>query len=283
MPELAPADATRWPELEPLLDTVQQRFGERVDAIFLYGSYRRGRRDTIPDFYVLLSAYPPGLKYLPGRVLPPTVVVMRSGEASAKVTILTTRQLERAVCGDFHPYFWARFAQPAPVLYARDASIRGRCAAIREQAARRLVMAVARCWPSDRTPPSPAFWVQAFKLTYGAEMRSESEARIASVYHTDSHYYDSLLQRYFADAGLRRHSARVEALVWRGRQLAGKTLSIARLLKSVLTFEDPIDYLAWKVGRQSGVRIEPSERARRWPLIFGWGYVWRLYRAGGFR
>lgn len=264
--------------LLPLIGTIKARFGERLDAVFLYGSWRRGRRDTMPDFYVLLDRYPDSLSFLPGRLLPPTVLVLAGGELRAKVTVLSTAQLEHAVATDFHPYFWARFAQPAPLAYVRDDQVRSRCISLGTEARKRLTRVAARWWQGKPLPPAPAFWQQAFTLTYAAELRSETPERIAALYSADRDHYDALYRHHAVSAG-----GPLSRLSWRLRQATGKLFSAVRLIKSVFTFEDPLDYLAWKVGRQSGVHIEPSEQARRWPLVFGWAYVWRLYRAGGFR
>ncbi len=264
--------------LLPLLDSVHRRFGAVVDAVFLYGSWRRGRRDTMPDLYVLLREYPSGIKYFPGRLLPPTVLVLQGGELRAKVTVLLTSELARAVASDFHPYFWARFAQPAPLLYVREPTVGKQCEAIRDAAAVRLTRIVATWWQGHAVPPAAEFWQQGFTLTYGAELRSEPPERIAALYAADCAHYDTLYSRWAQPQG-----GALSRLSWRLRQTVGKMLSGIRIVKAALTFEDPLDYLAWKVGRQSGVQLEPGTLARRWPLLFGWSYVFRLWRAGGFR
>lgn len=278
MSESATAVAAADDPLQPLLQAVIDRFGESLDAVFLYGSWRRGRRDTLPDFYVLLDRYPPGATFLPGKLLPPTVLVMRGGELRAKVTVLRTDQLRRAVASDFHPYFWARFAQPAPLLFVRDAAISRICEAIQDTAAARLTRIVASWWQGQAVPAPESFWQQGFTLTYAAELRSETAERIASLYRADQAHYDALYRRFSAPQG-----GPLSRLSWRLRQITGKVLSAVRIVKAVFTFAEPLDYLAWKVGRQSGVVLEPSERARRWPLVFGWAFIWRLWRAGGFR
>ena len=271
------------PQLTALVDGVLRRFGGRVDAIFLYGSWRRGRRDTMPDFYVLLDRYPKGWRYWLGRLLPPTVLMQKSAALRAKVTVLTTTQLFDAVNSDFHPYFRARFAQPTPLLYARDATLQVLAGDICKLAQRRLMETVGQCWSSGNLPASAIFWQTTFQLTYGAELRSESASKIAELYLADISHYDALSMAFAPVHAGRGHRARWASLLWRGRQMVGKVFSALRIIKSALTFDDPLDYLAWKVGRQSGVLLEPSDRARRWPLLFGWGYVWRLYRLGGFR
>ena len=113
-----------------------KRYGESLDAIILYGSYLRGAADAMPDLYVLLRWYPPA-PWL-GNLLPPNVYHLAADGGRAKVSTLRTRQLQRAVALDLHPYFWARFAQPRgpnPVLAATQ-----RCG--------------ANCGPSLPTAPS---------------------------------------------------------------------------------------------------------------------------------
>jgi hypothetical protein len=58
---------------------------------------------------------------------------------------------------------------------------------------------------------------------------------------------------------------------------------VLRLLKALFTFECGLDYIAWKLERHSGQRIEIPDRVRRWPLVFSWGFFWKLYRRGVFR
>ena len=65
--------------------------------------------------------------------------------------------------------------------------------------------------------------------------------------------------------------------------MMGKLLSFSRLFKSAFTFDDPVDYLLWKIERHSGVRETATPLQHRYPLIFAWPLVWRLYRKGAFR
>jgi hypothetical protein len=237
----------------------------------------------MPDFYVLLDRYPRGWRFWLGRLLPPTVLVQKADGLRAKVTVLTTAQLRHAVDRDFHPYFRARFAQPMPVLYARNTMVQTLVDDVRGLSAQRLMESVGRSWPPGGLPASALFWQHTFRLTYGAELRSESSEKIAELYMADMAHYDTLHAAFVPVHASAGNHARWAGLSWRCRQLVGKIFSALRIIKSALTFDDPLDYLAWKVGRHSGVLLQPSDRARRWPLLFGWGYVWRLYRLGGFR
>jgi hypothetical protein len=67
---------------------------------------------------------------------------------------------------------------------------------------------------------------------------------------------------------------------WALRRLLGKPLALARLFKALLTFEGALDYGAWKLERHSGERIILTPRLRRFPWLFVWPELWRLWRAG---
>ena len=79
---------------------------------------------------------------------------------------------------------------------------------------------------------------------------------------------------------LRRLATRAR---WQLSRPIARVLALLRLLKTAFTFGDWLPYAVWKVERHSGVRVEASARQHRFPLIFAWPLVWRLYRMGAFR
>ena len=266
----SPAD----PVLAGLLTTLVQRYGKRIEAVLLYGSYLRGDAEAMPDLYVLLERYPasPRFDRWLGAMLAPNVYRVTHGDLRAKVSVLRTHQLLKAVSGDFHPYFWARFLQPCRLVHCRDDDVRARLEYIAARSARRLLDAMGS--PGPLTTPG-AYWQRVLERTYAAELRSERAGKYREIYEANRAYYDALF-----DA---RPDSPDRPILWRLRQAAGKVLSAARLVKSALTFEDPVGYMLWKLERHSGVRLEATERQRRYPLLFAWPLVWRLYREGAFR
>ncbi len=259
---------------------LRERYGDRVDAIVLYGSYLRGVADAMPDVYVLLNRWPakPRLHRWLGAALAPNVLNLpfeNGAGGRAKVSVLTTGQLLRAVTGDRHPYFWARFAQPCQQLYCRDRDIAARLEFMVAQSLQRLMTEVA---PVPSPDSSVAYWMAVFSRTYAAEIRSERPSRREALYAANQDYYDRLFQARHAMAESGRG-----ARAWPLAQAAGKLLSLLRIIKSILTFEDAVDYMLWKLERHSGVRLDASERQRRYPLLFAWPLAWRLYRLKAFR
>jgi predicted nucleotidyltransferase len=263
------------PQVELLVNAMHNRFGDAVEAIVLYGSFTRGQRDTLLDLYVLLSSLEPLSRWqrLLAR-LPPNVYHLNVNGVRAKVAVMTFAQLQRGVRRDVSPYFWARFAQPSALVYRRDDEVHNRFTRVVAEAQARLYAAAASA--PDVPANAADFWEHTFRLTYGAELRSEKPSRYRMLYDANAEYFDEV------------HAALATepvgpATSWRVRRITGKLLSLCRLLKSAFTFEDPVDYLLWKIERHSGVRETATRLQHRHPLLFAWPLVWRLYKKGAFR
>ncbi|MGB5209231.1 MAG: hypothetical protein WBN31_05525 [Gammaproteobacteria bacterium] len=291
------------PALVSLLTVIRERYGDSLEAVLVYGSYLRGKRDTLLDFYVLLRDFDrlPGRWQGPAcRLLKPNVYQIHVGTGGtairAKCATLLLEQFEKAQRHDFHSYFWARFAQPSRILYCRDAGVRERIAQAIYNAARTFIGRVVPMLPPRFS--SADLWIRGLGLTYRCELRTEDPAYARGLFEASAAYFEELTGA-FADGalGFGRQSGETDSFVaeisrrerrrsktgWWLRRVQGKFLSAARIMKAAMTFEDPLDYLLWKIERHSGVHVEPSERQRRFPLLFAWGLLWQLYRKGAFR
>lgn len=290
------------PDVARLVAEIHRRHPGKVAAVVLYGSYLRGKRDTLLDFYVLLddlSTLPRRWQRLGNRALPPNVYYLSLPEDAAgaavraKYATMTLAQFEAAM-GRFHSYFWSRFTQPAGLAWSAGSEARSRVAAAVAVAVHGFAARVAPTLPAEFS--SEAFWNGGFALTYACELRSERPHGVATLYAHWGEHFDALLTAYAAQNGAaavrtpqgafrarhpdRRGAARAG---WAVRRVQGKVLSVLRLVKAAGTFDDPLDYLLWKIRRHSGIYIEPTTRQRRHPLLFAWPLLWRLYRRGAFR
>ena len=63
----------------------------------------------------------------------------------------------------------------------------------------------------------------------------------------------------------------------------GKLLSVLRLMKASITFANGVDYIAWKIERHTGEKIEVSDNLRKYPWIYSWPILIRLYRGKKIR
>jgi len=284
--------------LEPLLNEIRQRHGTAVQAILVYGSWLRGKRDTMLDFYVLVDDYQTLDSVWQGwmcRLLPPNVYHIHHGELRAKYALLTLDRFCHAMQHDFHSYFWARFAQACEILYARDEATKTTLENAFKTAAKTFVRYVTPTLPDPFT--SRELWTGGLSQTYRCELRTESSNRAESLYDFNPGWYDGLTRSLAGTEAILSASGqhdvysnhcssitrRFSSSSWWLRRMQGKLLSLLRLFKAAFTFNDPLQYLLWKVERHTGIYIEPSARQLRHPLIFAWPLLWKLYRQGAFR
>jgi len=290
------------PELEVLCQAVQARFGDALEALLFYGSCLRtgDPGEGVVDLYAIVDdyarAYPGRLLRLANAWLPPNVFFLSAHTADgrvlqAKCAVLSLDDLERGTARWFQSYLWGRFAQPSRLLHCRDALVEER---IRTALARAVLTLLGQALPCQSGDfDSATLWRRALALSYGCELRPESSDRPARLVEHDRDHYRRLTRtavpaltglepipdtpdRYrqrLSSAACRRSRRR-----WRLRRLQGRLLNLARLIKASFTFEQGADYLAWKLQRHLGQRIEISPRQRRHPLIFGWPLLWRLLK-----
>jgi hypothetical protein len=285
-----------------LVEQLCSRYGRGLAAILIYGSYLRGKRDTLLDFYVLLDGYaslPQRWQVWLVKLLPPNVYQVWDGvpprETRAKCALLSLERFESCVRRDFHSYFWARFAQPSGLLYARDEAIRERVIDALAVAGTTFARRVTPILPDEFG--AAELWSGGLEQTYACEFRSEPPGHASRLYGYWPDYYAAVTACLaHADAGFAAAggqdryrnttaaSARRRAVpVWRARKVHGKVLSTLRLVKAAFTFDGALEYLLWKIHRHSGIYLEPTPRQVRFPLLFAWPLLWRLWRQGAFR
>ena len=299
------------PAAREICDAILARHGDSVTAVLFYGScLRKENSEGVLDFYVLVdryrSAYASRWLALQNAILPPNVFYLEMANAGttlrAKYAVLSERRFQRAVgAKHLHPYVWARFAQPTLLAYARDAETRDHLAHCVARSIVTLVQRLSVFMPAKGRVQRfslAAMWLEALRRTYGAEIRPEAPETIRSLYGADSARYDRVAGEAFtvleSEGRLDRVSTRGNAveiemdprrrarLRWRWRLALpiAKLIAFLRLLKSAGTFGDWLPYALWKLERHTGVRIEPSERQLRHPLIFGWPVILRLLFGG---
>jgi hypothetical protein len=294
--------------LEALLEEIRQKHGDDLRAILVYGSWLRGKRgDTMLDFYVLVDNYRTLDSAWQGwmcTLLPPNVYHIHhkmdeaettGHELRAKYALLTLSRFQHAMQHDFHSYFWARFAQPCEVLYVRDEATQAVLTDAFNSASATFVHRVLPTMGDSFS--SNELWTFGLSLTYQCELRTESNRRGESIYEYNPTYYDNVTSTLVQQKEMQPGSEaevlycnpssnsmrRFASISWRLRRIQGKLLSLLRLLKAALTFNEPLEYLLWKIERHTGLYIEPSQRQLDHPLIFAWPLLWKLHRRGAFR
>jgi hypothetical protein len=292
------------PNVAWLAERIREQHGDAVLGVLFYGSCLRKQTDEgVLDFWVVVDDYAEAHArhshaWL-NRIAPPNVYYLEREHGGTtlrtKYGVLDRKAFDRGTrLSAWHPYIWARFAQPARLLCCRDDQAR----AFFEQAvAEALITLVGRlvCLLPAHGPQLrfslPAFWQEAFRRTYDCERRPESEESIRDLYRQHEARYDELASLAIPILAKRGHfrsatphprsfeveipeqRQRAQRLRWRSMRPLARALGLLRLLKTAFTFGDWVPYVLWKLERHTGRRIEPSERQRRHPLIFGWPII----------
>jgi hypothetical protein len=284
------------PSIVAVAEVARRRHGAGIAAVLFYGSCLRGGDDVghIVDLYLLADSYETihrgRLMRVFNRLLPPNVYYVEAPFAGrtvrAKYALLTVGQFERLVGQQtLQSYFWARFAQPTIVLWAREPAIHERITCALATAVLTTARETRPLLDPEAAPVT--VWARAFCEAYRTELRAEAPARGVALYEAFAARYDAITriicppaQPCLPDALEQRQRAERK---WRRRRIVGKTLSVLRLVKSAFTFEDGATYLIWKIERHSGVRFELTPWQKRHPILASGTLFWRIYRAGGFR
>lgn len=295
-------------ELLPLTDQLQQRFGSALDAILLYGSSLHGSspHEGVVDFYVLVDDYchaydKKALRYL-NVWLAPNVFFLEvstsdgGGMLRAKYAVMSTTHFEKAAGCWFHPYIWARFAQPFELLYGRDETVAQRIRIAQARAIIKFLETTMPMLPLGKVSVDQ-IWASGLQLTYAAELRAERQSRSRLLMEINLPVYRRLTaaawpafrplltldgdsQYVISVTPTQKFRAKLD---WRLRRWQGRVLSILRLSKATLTFRDCLDYAAWKIERHTGVRVEITPMLRRHPVLWGYKVMWQLLRRGILR
>ncbi len=283
------------------------RHGASVSAVLFYGSCLRlnGDDGKIVDLYVVVdsyaAAYGAGLRAFLNWALPPNVFYLEAPfegrTVRAKYAVISLADFAAGASGRwFHPYLWARFAQPCRLAYCRDGAVEARILSALAAAIRKVVGEGLALVGTSFT--SRELWVSVFRQTYRTELRAESPERAAEIYLVDQDHYTRAAEAALpalgatraeeggkTEAGTRWQAPQIAApgARWWLRRVQGKLLSVARLVKAAFTFQDGAQYLLWKIERHSGVTIEVTPWQRRHPVLASTVLFWRLYRKGAFR
>lgn len=295
------------PDLVPLVDSLRMRFDESLDAVMLYGSCLHSAvslDEGIVDLYVIVNSYYQAYpeRYLANlnTWLAPNVFYLeipyQERILRAKYAVISTKDFERGAQFWFHPYIWARFAQPSRMLYFRDDAVRERLYVAQAHAVINFLKSGVVTIDAGIINVEE-IWTRCLTLTYAAELRAERDTRARHLARTNLDAFTRLTDvanPMLKEVLDKQENGKYRCLTtpemqrralwrWRLRRWQGRILSILRLSKATLTFSNSVDYAAWKIERHTGVRVEVTPKLRRYPILWGLKVAWQLLRRGVVR
>lgn len=284
------------PAAQAMAEHCRARHGNAAIAVLFYGSCLRqsdqALADALLDFYVIVDDYRAaydsrGMAWA-NAILPPNVFYVempwQGGHLRAKYAVMSLSQFAAGCSRRAHNVsIWARFCQPARLVWVDGNATRQALASALAEACRTMLW---HAWPAEpgtharQNIETLQVWERGFRETYAAELRSESGDRALSIVAADKVRYQQVARMIAPEI---RASGLPSGNIWQRRRWIGKTLNYLRLVKAAFTFDGAVDYVMWKVRRHSGVVVPVSDWQRRHPLLAAPGLAWKLYRLGAFR
>ena len=273
------------PRVAAMAAAIAAAHGSASRAVLFYGSCLRdvALEGAMLDFYLIVSdyrsAYAKRWLAAANRLIPPNVFPFAHGDLAAKYAVLSEADFHRLNGPETRSVsVWARFAQPSRLVWVSDEAARERVVEAVSRAAPTLLSTALSVIPNDKPPLE--LWKAAFALTYSAELRAEKKERGVNVVDQDPGRY----LRFFGPAmAAARACGKRCGGSWERRRVEGKLLSVARLAKASATFAGGAEYIAWKINRHAGTRIELSPWQKKHPLVTAAMLLPKLLRSGAIR
>ena len=271
---------------------------ERIAAILLYGSglWQGPSDDRVWDLHVLVDD--PGdfdkrlWHRIAGRILPPNVYYFEHEQKKRiwryKCNVMSLRQFRKQCEGKcLTPHIWARFCQPCRLIYYRDEESKKQTVTSLEQAVIKFHRFSLPFCEKDNFSPSH-IWETGLKKTYSLELRSESKNRPSDIYKANPKNFTARTNALLKDLGEWHFDQFQNNSQWRAKLFPVykplvKLIGLFRILKSATTFQNGVDYALWKIERHSGIKATPTDKQRKYPLVFGWPLLWELWRKGALK
>ncbi len=278
---------------------------EGIKCVFMYGSMLNPILSTstsFPDFYVIVDDYKrfykSNIHVVLNRILPPNSYFLKIDNSGLsmpfKYCVLDENALNRTThypgLKDF--FVAGRLSKRIGILYVKDQKFLSQFLEDVYNAMRFNVMFAM----SEMTKPFTLndFILHLLGLSYRAEVRTETEDKIISIYNSEKNFYQEIYgsfleQESFTGSLQIKDGSYVTIKPYFTEEYTKRFIktsrkrAISRLSKSIYTFSNYVDYLESKVERTTGEKLELSNLDRRFPLIFGWRHVFKLLKKKAIR
>jgi hypothetical protein len=300
------------PEVRDVVDLLHDACGRNLVGVIFFGSRLLGTspgEGSAADLFVVVENYlrfyesigsrlptsrHSGIMAALNRALPPNIIYLNDPgalRAGAKCFIVTEGDLAHGLSSDAKDHFFrGRLSQRVHIVHARSG--KDRVAMERRiEAARYLTLDWVPMFLGENFDVMQ-YCQRMLEVSYAGEIRPEARSRVNEVFGAQSSFfrlaYGRVLQEAEAEGELAREGDRYRLVTrpaFRQRIRVGhffrrsKFRATLRWFKYMLTFDDWLDYIARKVERRSGVRIELTKSERRLPIIFLWPKAFRVIRA----
>lgn len=291
------------PGLRAFVDEFRRLHGDSLAAVVFYGSRLSAfnqSQTSLFDFFLFADGYAPFYRRQRRRdaalnaVLAPNTYYAKVGTGRCKYNVVSLEAFAREVSPRAHDLFHAgRFSKRVAIVWSRDdAATQALCT--------HLLSAMKTVVPLALSRLGARFTFEEFlygvlALSYAAEIRVESDSKVAKILDAERAFYEELygvLLRREVESGAVVFDAEQQCFAQAESTLASRRAQTERLLvrsrrrmyvrwfKYMATLDGWTDLLIEKVERTKGIKIELTPLQRKYPYIFGWSHFFRMMRRG---
>lgn len=293
---------TRW-----VLERAVDRDG--VCAVILYGSGLWQAGDNLEgvvwDLHVLVDQYSDFDDSLilaaAGSLLPHNVYYMQDESHEyktilrCKFNVMRMNQFEDHAKGkSITPQIWARFCQPCRLIYARDEQSQIRVRSALANCVRTFINSALPLTDNQKKCHWKDVWLEGFRHTYLDEWRSEGKDRSDQILNASAQSFkkrlnllfnDDRVEAYFIDdenirIGFNPDHLKTQRLKRKVSRPLKKFVALMRLMKASFTFDNAMEYAAWKIERHSGHRVQLTQFQKKHAILGGAPLLFSLWRKG---
>jgi hypothetical protein len=226
-------------------------------------------------------------------LLPPNIFHLRLGDRDAKYNVISERDLIHATSENARDvYHLGRFSKRIALVWSRDKAaadtvLRAHASAMRS-VAQKVYFSMAEKFTLLE------FIHHALELSYIGEFRVEAPDKVDRLYRAEKDYYDRAFAQILEEMSQAPWNIVVVNSTYQrpirfffdmsgGRKLKrfirkSRIRAKLRWPKSIFTVPNWIDYLLAKIERTHGIKIELTEKERKFVFIYGWKYFFLLKR-----
>ncbi|MBI3071686.1 MAG: hypothetical protein HYY84_06105 [Deltaproteobacteria bacterium] len=275
--------------MAPYVAHFRAKHSDTIAGIFFYGSrLAEGERakGSLCDFFIVYDDarfHERVGQRLLNCVLAPNVYTELFDGCATKVSTVSLARFRREMSPAARDiYHQGRFGKRVALVYARDGAAEEVLLATWLAGMRALVGRTLDLLGETFT--FEEFLLEVLTISYRGEVRAESPDKVARLLEAERPFYEVVYRRLLEErtgtAPYRQAVSRWRRF-WTRRFLArSRRRMFYRWPKMILTVRNWLEVALAKLERTKGIVLPLTPLQRRFPLIFGWGHLWRVWRRG---
>jgi hypothetical protein len=291
-------------DISGYVERIVARYGDRLVGVFMYGSMLSqvtATQTSFPDFFVITDGYMGVFEdwrhWLSAYPLPPHIYHLSlDSTRHCKYNLVSLERFRRETsryAADI--YILGRFGKRVSLVWAKDDAARHTLTGCCHAAMANVAVWTLRGMQGEFDETE--FTLACLNISYAGETRVETSSKVPRLFQAEEEFYRAIYPRLLTEwpecaalaeplGGGRFRIAGSPTERWLRRQATdwflrnSRVRGVLRWPKFLLTVEGWVDIILAKIERTKGIKLEPSELTRRYPLVLGWPYFFRLLRDG---